>query len=167
MYYKGDGNFTTDQPLRAITSGLISRFGTLDPTDGSSSERASLSAHFAAKGGSWKLAASGYYIHSRMTLWNNFTHFLDDPVNGDQEAQNEDPRHLWRPCVRWRSTTSFGTMRERADRRLAATAATSAYVDRVATPWQRREPELPCAKEDGQRRHPGPRWRAEPARPTA
>jgi outer membrane receptor protein involved in Fe transport len=24
-----------------------------------------------------------------MTLWNNFTHFLDDPVNGDQEQQDE------------------------------------------------------------------------------
>jgi outer membrane receptor protein involved in Fe transport len=94
MYYKGDGNFTTDQPLRAITSGLISRFGTLDPTDGSSSERASLSAHYAAQGMTgggegWKVSASGYYIHSRMTLWNDFTHFLDDPINGDQEAQHE------------------------------------------------------------------------------
>ena len=24
-----------------------------------------------------------------MTLWNDFTHYLDDPVNGDQEAQDE------------------------------------------------------------------------------
>ncbi|HEV7386562.1 MAG TPA: TonB-dependent receptor, partial [Phenylobacterium sp.] len=89
MYYKGDGNFTTDQPLRAIQQGLIGRFGTLDPTDGSSSERISLSGHYGATGEGWKLSSSGYYIHSRMTLWNDFTHFLDDPVNGDQEAQNE------------------------------------------------------------------------------
>ncbi|HEX5264454.1 MAG TPA: TonB-dependent receptor [Phenylobacterium sp.] len=89
MYYKGDGNFTTDQPLRAIQQGLISRFGTLDPSDGSSSERASLSAHYGATGEGWRFASSAYYIHSRMTLWNNFTHFLDDPVNGDQEEQNE------------------------------------------------------------------------------
>lgn len=89
MYYKGDGNFTTDQPLRAIQEGLISRFGTLDPTDGSSSERISLSGHYAAKGDGWKLSSSAYAIHSRMTLWNDFTHFLDDPVNGDQESQNE------------------------------------------------------------------------------
>ncbi|MDB5426716.1 MAG: TonB-dependent receptor [Phenylobacterium sp.] len=89
MYYKGDGNFTTDQPLRAIQEGLIDRFGTLDPTDGSSSERISLSGRYGATGEGWKLSSSGYYIHSRMTLWNDFTHFLDDPVNGDQEAQNE------------------------------------------------------------------------------
>ncbi len=24
-----------------------------------------------------------------MTLWNNFTHYLDDPINGDQEQQDE------------------------------------------------------------------------------
>jgi len=89
MYYKGDGNFTTDQPLRAVTQGLIGRFGTLDPTDGSSSERLSLSGHYAAKGDDWKFSSSAYLIHSRMTLWNDFTHFLDDPVNGDQESQNE------------------------------------------------------------------------------
>lgn len=89
LYYKGDGNFTTDQPLRAIQQGLIGRFGTLDPTDGSSSERISLSGHYGATGAGWKLSSSGYYVHSRMTLWNDFTHFLDDPVNGDQEAQNE------------------------------------------------------------------------------
>ncbi len=89
MYYKGDGNFTTDQPLRAIQEGLISRFGTLDPTDGNSSERISLSGHYGATGDGWKVSSSGYYIHSRMTLWNDFTHFLDDPVNGDQEQQDE------------------------------------------------------------------------------
>jgi len=94
MYYKGDGNFTTDQPLRAIQQGLIGRFGTLDPTDGSSSERISLSGHYGATGDGWKVSASGYYIHARMTLWNDFTHFLDDPINGDQESQNET-RDTW------------------------------------------------------------------------
>ena len=45
MYYHGEGNLTTDQPLRAIQEGLITRWGTLDPTDGSLSERFSLSGH--------------------------------------------------------------------------------------------------------------------------
>jgi hypothetical protein len=90
MYYKGDGLLTTDQPNAAVDQGLITKWGTLDPTDASSSERFSLSAHWAKPvGESWRLAASGYYIHSRMTLWNNFTHFADDNVNGDQEQQDE------------------------------------------------------------------------------
>jgi outer membrane receptor protein involved in Fe transport len=89
MYYHGEGNMTTDQPLRAIQEGLIGRFGSLDPSDGNLSERYSLSMHYATAGGQWKLSSSAYFIHSTMTLWNDFTHFLDDPVNGDQEAQFE------------------------------------------------------------------------------
>ncbi|HUO21682.1 MAG TPA: TonB-dependent receptor [Caulobacteraceae bacterium] len=89
MYYKGDGAFTTDQPVEALTSGLINRFGTLDPTDGNSSERFSLSGHFAKTGESWAFNSSAYYIHSRMTLWNDFTHYLEDNINGDQEQQTE------------------------------------------------------------------------------
>ncbi|HZZ30855.1 MAG TPA: TonB-dependent receptor [Phenylobacterium sp.] len=89
MYYNGKGNLTTDQPLRAVQEGLISRYGTLDPSDGSLSERLSLSGHFAARGDDWRFTSNAYYIRQRMTLFNDFTHFLDDPVNGDQEEQSE------------------------------------------------------------------------------
>jgi hypothetical protein len=90
MYYKGDGKFATDQPVRAVREGLISRFGTLDPTDGNSSERFSVSGHHGVDpGGPWSFVSNAYYVHSRQTLWNNFTHFLEDPVNGDQEQQDE------------------------------------------------------------------------------
>ena len=89
MYYKGDGLFTTDQPLRAVREGLISRFGTLDPTDGNRSERFSLSGRYNTSGAHWSLKSSAYYVRSRQTLFNNFTHFLEDPVNGDQEQQDE------------------------------------------------------------------------------
>ena len=89
MYYHGEGNLTTDQPLRAIQEGLITRWGTLDPTDGSLSERFSLSGHYGATGDDWKSSSSVYFIHSKMILWNDFTHYLDDPVNGDQEEQYE------------------------------------------------------------------------------
>jgi outer membrane receptor protein involved in Fe transport len=89
MYYKSAGGLLTDQPQRAIDAGVIDRFGTLDPTDHSSSERLSLSGHYGAGGDRWTLAVDGYAIRSRMTLWNDFTHYLFDPVNGDQEQQDE------------------------------------------------------------------------------
>ena len=94
MYYKGDGSFTTDQPVAAVQQGLIDRFGSLDPSDGSSSERYSLSAHYAHTTESWRFRVSGYAVGSKMTLWNDFTHFLTDPVNGDQEEQHEARRSL-------------------------------------------------------------------------
>ena len=89
MYYHGEGNMTTDQPLRAVQEGLISRWGTLDPTDGSLSERFSLSGHYGLTGDTWKSSSSVYFIHSKMILWNDFTHYLQDPINGDQEEQYE------------------------------------------------------------------------------
>jgi len=89
MAYASAGRLITDQPLRAIEQGLISRYGTLDPTDASRSQRYSLSAHLAKPVGPGQLAVSLYAIRSTMTLWNDFTHYLDDPVNGDQEEQDE------------------------------------------------------------------------------
>ncbi|MGH8258830.1 MAG: TonB-dependent receptor, partial [Steroidobacteraceae bacterium] len=90
MYYRGLWNSTTDQPERAIASGLIGRFGSLDPSDGGEAQRESLSAEYGAPLAGGRLAASAYAIGNRLTLWNDFTHFLVDPVHGDQEAQHED-----------------------------------------------------------------------------
>jgi TonB dependent receptor-like, beta-barrel/TonB-dependent Receptor Plug Domain len=90
MFYHGLWNSTTDQPARALSEGLIGRFGSLDPSDGGQAERASVSARWFATIGGGQLAANGYVINNQLTLWNDFTHFLTDPVNGDQEAQREN-----------------------------------------------------------------------------
>ena len=89
MYYQSVGRLITDQPLRAVEGGLIGRYGTLDPSDLSKSQRFSLSGDYRATGEDWRLNLSAYAIRSTMTLWNDFTHYLDDPVNGDQEEQDE------------------------------------------------------------------------------
>jgi hypothetical protein len=90
MVYHGLWNSTTDQPQRAFTRGLISRYGTLNPSDGGEATRTSLSAGWHADAGEGKLGANVYLINNRLTLWNDFTHLLVDPVNGDQEAQHEN-----------------------------------------------------------------------------
>jgi outer membrane receptor protein involved in Fe transport len=90
LYYHGLWNATTDQPRRAIQEGLIDRFGTLDPSDGGKAERFSLSAEYARENvGPGRIAANAYAIRNQLTLFNDFTHFLDDPVHGDQHAQND------------------------------------------------------------------------------
>jgi outer membrane receptor protein involved in Fe transport len=89
LYYKGQGRNTTDVPLRAVREGLIDEYGSLDPSDGNRSERWSLSGHDVISGGDWQLKTNAYAIHSTQTLWNDFTHYLHDPVNGDQEQQDE------------------------------------------------------------------------------
>ena len=90
MYYHGVGLFSTDQPRRAVLEGLIGRYGTLDPSDETRNERLSLSGHFAREGADWSLRSNAYFVHSRQTLFNDFTHFLEDQVDGDQEQQDEN-----------------------------------------------------------------------------
>ena len=82
---------TTDIPVRAISEGIVAdRFGTLDPSDGGHALRASLSAQYNADLGDGQLSAGAFYIHNELHLINDFTHFLSDPVHGDQEDQFEN-----------------------------------------------------------------------------
>jgi hypothetical protein len=91
MVYHQVWTNTTDIPVRAVTGGLVpDRFGTLDPTDGGHALRASLSFQDRAQLGDGELAASAYLIHNELHLFNDFTHFLVDPVHGDQEDQFEN-----------------------------------------------------------------------------
>ncbi len=82
---------TTDIPVRAITERIVpNRFGTLDPSDGGHALRASLSAQYKVDIGDGQLSADTFYIHNELHLINDFTHFLADPVHGDQEDQFEN-----------------------------------------------------------------------------
>jgi hypothetical protein len=93
MYYHQLWANTTDIPLRAIAEDLVSdRFGTLDPTDGGHAQRASLSVNYHAAMRDGQFSASGFFIYNQLHLYNNFTHFLFDPVHGDQEDQFENRR---------------------------------------------------------------------------
>ena len=87
--YAATWRATTEQPLRAIQSDVIGRFGSLDASDGGRSARYSLSANYASHAGGWRLRANVYAVRQHLTLWNDFTHFLSDPVNGDQQAQSD------------------------------------------------------------------------------
>jgi outer membrane receptor protein involved in Fe transport len=94
MHYQGTWNATTDQPQRAIDKGLISRFGSLDPSDGGEAQRTSLTAQYSSGLNGGQLRAHVYAFDNRLTLWNNFTHFLIEPAYGDQDAQHEDRNTL-------------------------------------------------------------------------
>ncbi|WP_457353318.1 TonB-dependent receptor [Sphingomonas sp. UYP23] len=131
MFYQSGGGLITDQPLRAIEAGLIDRFGTLDPSDHSESLRYSLSAHLDKPVGAGQLAVSLYAIHSTMTLWNNFTHYLYDPVNGDQASQSED-RNTFGGTAAYTFQNRFGTLQSETVVGLQARYDT-AFVDRKHT----------------------------------
>ncbi|WP_284263535.1 TonB-dependent receptor [Bradyrhizobium iriomotense] len=105
MAYSNGWNSTDQVAQRAIDQGLINRFGTLDPTDGGRSSRFSLSGNWAQSGDYGQTNISTYVVRSDLRLFNDFTYFLDTPLNGDQFSQLDrrsfggiDARHTfdWR-----------------------------------------------------------------------
>ena len=89
MAYEGDWNATDQIPRRAVKDGALGRFGAVDTSDGGKASRYSLSAQWRQSGESLSGAASLYVVRSKLSLWSNFTYFLDDEVNGDQFEQAE------------------------------------------------------------------------------
>lgn len=87
MGYGGRWNATDHIPQRAVDSGLLSRLDTIDPTDGGESHRFSLSSALEHHSRFGVTRANLYTLHSNLSLFSNFTYFLDDPVNGDQFSQ--------------------------------------------------------------------------------
>ncbi|MCD2448827.1 TonB-dependent receptor [Methylicorpusculum oleiharenae] len=92
MAYKADWNSTDQIPKRAVEAGLIDRNGTIDPTDGGSSQRYSLTAEWHRQNDSSATHLMVYGLYTQMDLYSNFTYFLNDPVRGDQFAQ---PDQRW------------------------------------------------------------------------
>jgi hypothetical protein len=89
MAYTNRWTSTDQVAQRAIDQGAIGRFGSLDPTDGGNSSRLSLSGRVTRTDDSSRQNLEAYAIHQTLTLFNNFTYFLDDPVNGDQFSQTD------------------------------------------------------------------------------
>ena len=89
MAYSNGWNSTDQVAQRAIDQGVIGRFGSLDSTDGGTSSRSSLSGNWAQSSVYGQSKVSAYVIRSSLQLFNNFTYFLDDPVNGDQFSQTD------------------------------------------------------------------------------
>jgi hypothetical protein len=89
MGYWADWDSTDQVAERAISSGDISRFGYLDPTDGGESSRQSVAAELQRSIGQSTVRATGFVLHNRLNLFSNFTYFLDDPERGDQFEQAE------------------------------------------------------------------------------
>jgi hypothetical protein len=98
---------STDQvPDRAISSGLIDRWGNIDPTDMGTTGRYSLSADWRTQDDASATHVLVYGLYYNLALFSNFTYFLEDPVHGDQIEQL-DNRFVFGGEA---STTRFGSL---------------------------------------------------------
>ncbi len=81
-------------PDRAVRSGQIGRFGSIDDTEGGNTSRANLNLALSSLLNDGSLLKNRFfYSNYTFELYSNFTFFLNDPQNGDQIRQQEK-RHL-------------------------------------------------------------------------
>lgn len=87
MHYRAHWNASDQIPERAVMNGNLSRFDTIDGSDGGEAQRSSLSSSWRRSDSDSASKLSTYVIHSDSDLYSNFSYFMDDPIKGDQFSQ--------------------------------------------------------------------------------
>ncbi len=77
-------------PDRAVESGMIGRFGSIDNSEGGNTNRTNISAKFTKRWhDGWQTTDQLYFTNYHFNLFSNFTFFLKDSINGDEINQRE------------------------------------------------------------------------------
>ncbi|HET9863234.1 MAG TPA: TonB-dependent receptor [Steroidobacteraceae bacterium] len=87
--YDGEWNSTDQIPERAVTAGILDRFGFVDPGDGGDSHRYALNVESGKPLGDWDMRGNAYALDYQLDLFSNFTYALDAD-HGDQFEQFDD-----------------------------------------------------------------------------
>jgi len=109
-HFDSDWNASGQIPQRAVDSGLITRFGAIDDTEGGFTGRTNVALKYTKNIDNESFIKSNlFYSHYHFELFSNFTFFANDPINGDQIRQKES-RNLFGLESVWHKskTTDFG-----------------------------------------------------------
>jgi outer membrane receptor protein involved in Fe transport len=88
MSYASNWHGSGQIPARAVESGDVSRFGSIDPDEGGNTARHQLYVHYRLRPSAQsELDAMAYLAAYRFNLFSNFTLFLRDPEHGDEIEQ--------------------------------------------------------------------------------
>ena len=108
--YTGDWDASGQIPLRAVRSGRLDRFDSLDPTEGGRSDRENVNLIYTATPNpeeSWFVQL--YFSRYRLRMFSNFTFFNGDPVRGDGIEQL-DSRVLFGGRAHYHRMWTLGSM---------------------------------------------------------
>jgi outer membrane receptor protein involved in Fe transport len=107
--FGGHWNASGEIPARAVATGLIDRFGSLDRSEGGNTARYDASVALRARTpGASDWEARAWATRYRFQLFSDFTYFLDDAQNGDGIEQH-DARTATGVSVRYGRQTSLGS----------------------------------------------------------
>ncbi|MBK8698786.1 MAG: TonB-dependent receptor [Saprospiraceae bacterium] len=89
-HFSSQWNHSGQIPNRAVESGLIGFFGSIDPTEGGNTSRSNLNLQTMTSLKNGGLLKNQVYLANYdIELYSNFTFFLEDSINGDQIRQKE------------------------------------------------------------------------------
>ncbi|AMJ66214.1 hypothetical protein AXW84_12780 [Hymenobacter sp. PAMC 26628] len=95
-YFTSNWNASGEIPTRAVNEGFISRFGSIDPSEGGRTNRANAYAILTtALPHDAVLRQQVYYTRYNFSLFSNFTFYKDHPVGGDEINQTDTGRNLY------------------------------------------------------------------------
>ncbi|OWQ88971.1 TonB-dependent receptor [Roseateles aquatilis] len=95
MDYRADWTSTDQVPERLIAAGSFQgrpfgRFDAIDPSDGGTTRRGSLSGEWTREDEGATTRVAAYAMAYKLSLYSNFTYAMERPDTGDQFAQKDD-----------------------------------------------------------------------------
>ena len=109
--YSGNWHGSGQIPARAVEEGVITRFGSIDPTEGGNTARHQVFLGYKLRPSeNSELSAQAYAGTYRFNLFSNFTLYLDDADNGD-EIEQVDRRTFYGGSVSYRVVHEFQGVR--------------------------------------------------------
>ncbi|MDY0779780.1 TonB-dependent receptor [Tenacibaculum sp. IB213877] len=106
-YFKSRWNASGQIPERAVKNGSISRFGSIDDTEGGNTSRANINLQYVTSLKNTIVKSNFFYTDYNFELFSNFTFFFKDPENGDQIKQYEN-REILGFNTQFINSTSLG-----------------------------------------------------------
>ena len=95
-YFTSNWNASGEIPTRAVADGTITRFGSIDPTEGGTTNRGNVYAMLTtALPHDAVLRQQVYYTRYNFGLFSNFTFYKENPINGDEINQTDNGRNLY------------------------------------------------------------------------
>jgi outer membrane receptor protein involved in Fe transport len=109
--YGSQWNASGQIPLRAVESGHLSRFGSIDPSEGGQTQRQMVVGTLEQRiGNRDSVELSAYAVRYRLRLFSDFTFQLRDETNFD-EIEQDDTRFYTGINGRFRSARNIGDMK--------------------------------------------------------
>ncbi|HLK38293.1 MAG TPA: TonB-dependent receptor [Polyangiaceae bacterium] len=111
MSYGGTWHGSGQIPVRAVDEGLVTRFGSIDPSEGGDTTRHHVYAQYRLRPSEdSEIRALVYAGTYTFDLFSNFTLYLRDPANGD-EIEQQDRRTFYGAKASYRLAHKIGGVR--------------------------------------------------------